>query len=474
MNDLVPVRWGGILGSDTDYKVFIPGPALKKWGFPPSYRTAFKIGSMILPVTVEEYKTSMIFPELLLFVSPPLAHQCHFPVETKFVLRVDRLHRTLAVGPVIGLFTVNPGSPGFATQLDILKALTESCQKIRAFGYVFFPEDVDGPAGVVYGRLPITDPETGEISWLAASRPLPDVVYDRLPSRSVESRQEIRELKEKFIVSGIPYFNPQFLNKWETHQLLTLDSIAAAFLPETRLFTGPGDIRALLDSFGMVYLKPTAGSLGRRIIRVEKLSPEYIRYKYRTKDKESKEGIAPTCELLEKVLRPVMGKREYIVQQGLQLAEYEGCPFDVRILMQKDNRGNWRRTKIYVRVAAPGNIVSNISDGARGEKIVIVLQEVFQEEFTAANGIGEQLREAARLIPPALENLMGRAWGELALDLGIDTGRRVWLIEVNSKPFRALVSPSGFTKVIERSLMRPLEYAKYLAGYYKHSPCLNQ
>lgn len=474
MNDLIPVRWGGTLGSDPDCKVFIPAPVLKKWGFPPSFHTAFKIGSTVVPVTVAEYKTSMVFPELLLFVSPPLAQKCNFPAETKLVLRVNRPQRTLAVGPVIGLFTVNPLVPGFAIQADILKALIDSCQKIRAFGYVFYPEDVAGPAGIVYGRRPVTDPKTGETSWPGESCPMPDVVYDRLPSRSVESRPEIKKLKETFIASGIPYFNPQFLNKWETHRLLNLDSAAAAFLPETRLYTGPGDIRALLASFGMVYLKPTAGSLGRRIIRVERLPSDHIRYKYRTKDKESIEGAAPNCEVLEKILHPVMGKREYIVQQGLHLAEYEDCPFDVRMLMQKDSQGNWRRTKIYVRVAAPGNIVSNISDGARGEKIAIVLEEVFQEAFTAPAGIGDRLREAARLIPPALERLMGQAWGELALDLGIDTNRRVWLIEINAKPFRALVSPSGFTKVIERSLMRPLEYAKYLAGYYKHSPNPNQ
>lgn len=471
MSELVPVRWGGALGSDTDYKVFIPGPALKKWGFPPSHLTTLKAGSLILPVTVEEYRTSMIPPEMPVFVSPPAAGRCHFPVDTELILKVDRLTKTLAIGPVIGLFTVNPQTPGYATQIDILQALTESCRKIRAYGYVFFPGDVDWATGVINGRQLKTDPITGEVTWQEASCPLPDVIYDRLPSRSVESKPEVREMKERFISAGIPYFNPQFLNKWETYRLLAFDPNMADFLPETRYYTGPEDIEALLNIYGMVYLKPAAGSLGRRIVRAEKLSPGLIHYKYRTIDKESREGVAPTCELLAKVLRPVMGKREYIVQQGLHLAACEDCPFDVRILMQKDYKGCWRRTKIYVRVAAPGNIVSNISDGARGEKIAVVLKEVFDEEFSAADGIGERLREAARLIPPALETLMGQIWGELALDLGIDTNRRVWLIEINSKPFRALVSPSGSVKVIERSLMRPLEYAKYLAGYNKYSPC---
>ncbi len=474
MIELLPVIWGGVLGSETAYKVFIPGPALKKWRFPPVHPTTIKFGSLALPVTIEEYKTSVIFPEPLIFISPPIAEKCRFPAETRLILKINRQLKTLAIGPLIGLLTVNPHTPGFSSQIDVLKALTESCRKIRSFGYVFFPEDIDWAMGVIHGRLPQTDPDTGETGWQTATCPLPDVIYDRLPSRTVESKPEIRALKEKLIDAGIPYFNPQFLNKWETHQLLSKDSTVANFLPETRLLTDTGDIRTLLDTYGMVYLKPTAGSLGRRIIRVKKLAPALVHYKYRTKDKESKEGVVPTGELLEKILRPVMGKREYIVQQGLHLAEYEKCPFDVRILMQKDNRGNWRRTKIYVRVAAPGNIVSNISDGARGEKIAVVLHDVFDEDFSAPAGIGEQLRVAARLIPPAMENLMGQAWGELALDLGIDTSCRVWLIEVNAKPFRALVSPSGATKVIERSLMRPLEYARYLAGYYIHSPNLNQ
>jgi hypothetical protein len=307
--------------------------------------------------------------------------------------------------------------------------------------------------------------------WRPIVVPLPDVVYDRLPSRTIEAKPEVMEAKSRLMVlPDCLYFNPMFLDKWETHLVLRKIDEVAAYLPPTKFVETPEDIKEFLLRYKSVFLKPSSGSLGRRIIKIFLDEQGHFNYMYRSRDKQTIEGSTADFYVLMNLLKPVMGKRTYVVQKDLALARYENCPFDIRVLAQKDMWGSWRRTKIYVRKAAPDSFLSNLSDGARPKAISEVLKEVFAADFQAPFGLGEDIRRAVRKIPPALERGTGRMWGELGIDLGIDKFGKIWLIEINSKPFRALVSESGSFKIIKRSLMRPLEYSKFLAGYYRHSP----
>ncbi len=265
------------------------------------------------------------------------------------------------------------------------------------------------------------------------------------------------------------YFNPRFLDKWETPALLQNIQEVADYLPPTRPVYSPEDILQFLEQYRSVFLKPSSGSLGRRIINIRQGGPDQYQFMYRTRDKQTISGKAAGFTDLMTALGPVMGNKSYIVQKDLQLAKYQDCPFDIRVLAQKDRFGNWRRTKIYVRKAAPESFLSNLSDGGNPESIKTVLKEVFHTDFLTGEGIGEEIRQAVKRLPAALEKASGMIWGELGLDLGIDCNGKIWLIEINAKPFRTLVSQSGSYKVIERSLMRPLEYAKLLAGFYGHS-----
>jgi len=54
--------------------------------------------------------------------------------------------------------------------------------------------------------------------------------------------------------------------------------------------------------------------------------------------------------------------------------------------------------------------------------------------------------------------------GEIGLDLGVDRRGRVWLIEVNAKPFRK-VFDAGPKRRVFLSFRRPMAYARYLAGF---------
>lgn len=469
---LTTACWGGSLGEDQQC-VYISTLVLKKLNLNPENSITLKIGSFQKQVKIQRLSSNS-HSDAIIFLSPDLSAIAKFPTNQNITLMYNTKSCQLSVGPIIGLFTVRNivSESEFGSQEPVLVALANLAAEVKGIIFVFCPEDINWGNSSVTGYVPIQKKEDGSTFWSAIKTPLPDVVYDRIPSRSVEARPEVIEAISSLKNSGLKYFNPMFLDKWETHLSLQSMPKVQKYLPPTIVVEDPLDIKALLDRYRSVFLKPSAGSLGRRIIKIETVKSGYS-YIYRSRDRQSVLGTAPDFESLLKLIEPIMGKRRFIVQKDLKLSRYENCPFDIRVLMQKDMFGNWRRTKIFVRVAAPDNFLSNLSDGAHPQPINKVLQEVFHINFADKVGLGENIRAAVRVIPPALEKATGMIWGELGIDLGIDDKGGIWLIEVNSKPFRALVSASGLVNLIKRSLLRPLEFAKFLAGFYRHS-CTNE
>ncbi len=466
---LLKVHWGGVLG-EQENQVYLPPQLISKLCLRPGLQVVFKTGGRGRAATIDLVHCRSEASGSIIFVSPDIAGECQLPTGTAVTLKYEKALKMLSAGPLIGLFTVrnNLSDPVFGSQDPILTALVASASDLAGFVFVFCPEDIDWTRFTVTGLIPHPEAESAETRWVPLNLPIPDVIYDRFPSRSIESRPEVQEAKAWLMAwPDLLYFNPMFLNKWETHLALRDIPDVAEYLPPTKLVETPEDLKDFLTLYRSVFLKPSSGSLGRRIIKVEIDQEGSYKFMYRSREKFTIEGQVADFTALVSLLRPVMGKRNYIVQKDLRLARFEDCPFDIRALAQKDRRGNWRRTKIYVRKAAPGSFLSNLSDGARPIAIATVLNEVFKSDFLARDGLGEEIRKAVRTIPPALEQGTGMTWGELGIDLGIDYAGKIWLIEINSKPFRALVSDRGSSKVIRRSLIRPLEFAKFLAGFYR-------
>jgi hypothetical protein len=479
---IIPIRFGGTLSNQQD-RVYLTVFLFKKLGLKPGLPVTLKIGQMYRQVVLDQVHFNSNTKESLLFVSPDLYAQCQLTAKSAITLKFNYIKNVLSLGPLIGLFTIKSTLAGtaFKGQESSLFALANLSEELSGLVFVFCPEDINWDMSLVTGYVPVAEklPEQTRADnqssyatsvWKPIVVPLPDVVYDRLPSRTIEAKPDVIEVKKRLM--SIPtciFFNPMFLDKWETHLVLRKIDEVSAYLPPTKLVETPEDIKTFLQNYQSIFLKPSAGSLGLNIIKITLDRHGKYNYMFRSHDRQTIEGATADFNMLLKLLKPVMGKRSYIVQKDLALARYEKCPFDIRVLVQKNKLGKWCRTKIFARKAAPDSFLSNLSDGAKPKAISKVLNEVFAADFQAPYGLGEEIRQAIRVIPPALERGTGRMWVELGIDLGIDQHGKIWLIEINSKPFRALVSETGSFKLIRRSLMRPLEFAKFLAGYYMHS-----
>lgn len=363
------------------------------------------------------------------------------------------------MGCVVGIFTTRRSKIqpfGLDTKLVARMCRLGARQGILVYG--FTARDINWPRGTVRGYV---FDDGGR--WTRRVMPFPDVVYDRLPSRSAERRRAVRRVKQRLLAMlGDRYFNREFFNKWVIHNKLAADPDYGRYLPPTARFRGVGQLRQWVYKYGTVWLKPSDGTQGRGIVVVRRArNGGYVAQR-----RVDERWILTTTSSLNRVARMVRrmrGGRSYIIQKGLALARYGNRPFDVRLLVQKNAQGEWECTKMVARVAAPGSVTSNISTGGLGGS--------FQRVAAGSRGVvrarREELEKAMKELglgmAARIEESLGYRLGELALDLGIDRNGRIWLIEANSKPFRVAQARKSLQPQVRRTLVRPLEYAAHLS-----------
>ncbi len=372
---------------------------------------------------------------------------------------------TLRLGPVLGILSHCTGKPArlFGEQTSFLKKLIRIGRSQNMLVYVFSPAEVNWQQGTISGYT-LTGTGDDEI-WLQTVYPFPDVIYDRGLFPPGEQRRAAAEVRKKLrTANDIKYFNPAFFGKWKTHRWFLEHSSLRLHLPETVLAESANDVCSMIESFPEIYIKPVGGSSGRGIIKISRLANGKYFYERRVKGRSQGLAVADNREL-SAIIQPALSKRKHIVQQGIRLAKYKNRTFDVRVLMQKNGAGRWVLTGIAARVAGENAFITNVHAGGKAEKISTVLAAAFSYNNHLQNSILANLRRLALLACVWIEERTRLQFGEIAVDLGVAADGYVWFIELNAVPGRTVFRRIGASAIAARALCRPLEYARYLAGF---------
>ncbi|MHB8170657.1 MAG: YheC/YheD family endospore coat-associated protein [Thermincolia bacterium] len=319
--------------------------------------------------------------------------------------------------------------------------------RLPALVYIFSPWDVNWVTKTIRGF--VLSPQ----GLVKKSLPFPHAVYNKLENRHQEALPMFRQMRKKFNSLGIKIFNPKFFNKIEIHRVLSKSGNLTPYIPETVVDFSLSNLEGMLRKYAGVFIKPCGGSLGQGVIKVCR-TPKGYRYQYRLS-----KNITATVNNVSALLRRIRGRigKRPIIQQAVNLANYQGRVFDLRILMQKTGQGRWTRTYSFGKVAAAGSIASNVAAGGRVVNYHTILKTAFPNTEKRKR-VEEQIGKICSLIPSSLEKHFAHL-GELGIDLGIDTAGRVWLIEVNSKYSRHV-----FPRQIRiNSIINSLSYAHFLA-----------
>ncbi|MBM4762202.1 YheC/YheD family protein [Bacillus sp. B15-48] len=227
------------------------------------------------------------------------------------------------------------------------------------------------------------------------------------------------------------------ISKWKKTKLLRADPELRPFIAETIWFT-KRNLRHMLNKYNLVFVKPSRGSLGRGIIKVQKeLQDKRTVYSYHYKKrKETFSTLSGLHRALKQQIAKIFARRKrtkksYLIQQGIPLLKYKDRLFDIRSIVQLNSNNEWVTTGIVCRVGHPKKIVTNYSSGGTPMRYEDVMRKLVPEE-----NISFHRQQIERLSIKMAKKLSEEcpALRILGFDLGYDSYFNPWLIEVNLTP----------------------------------------
>ncbi|MGD9677603.1 MAG: YheC/YheD family protein [Vulcanibacillus sp.] len=370
-------------------------------------------------------------------------------IKETYPIRFKKIDNYYKAGPLVGILTTRDAK-GFKGNKNNYIDLILMGIKTGVLVYVFTAESLDKQNRTVEGYLYL--PTNG--TWQKKKMPLPDVVYNRIPSRKEEKRIIINETVNYLEKEHIPYFNHYFFDKVTLYKWMSKTKEFDRFIPDTRSLTIE-NLRKMLDTYHMIYLKPVHGKAGIGFIKIEKKDNIYFLTYQGSKITQRK--TLDSFNLLWKDIISLINKKNYIIQRGINLKEYHSYPFDIRILVQKNGEGIWKVSGIGIRVAGARSITTHVPRGGYIEMPFKVFNYSFGKK---ANDWEDAISKLTIEMAKHIEKRSEKNLGELSLDLGIDKENNLWFFEANSKPMKFDEPNIRYT-----SLLRLMQYFRFLTGF---------
>lgn len=214
-------------------------------------------------------------------------------------------------------------------------------------------------------------------------------------------------------------------------------------LPRTRRFT-KSNLFSFLSEFGELIAKPTGGYGGDGVISVLSLGGE----SYRIQDGNKKLTVNGAAEVYTYLSQRTKGMR-YLVQRKISLAQVDGRPFDIRVMVQRKGRSGWTVTGHLAKIAGPGYIITNIRRSKGRVAPVLTAIRLSSIEGASADSILQRIQEVSLAAVRELQkHYRIRTVG---VDIGVDGDGKVWIIEANFKPdvslFRKLKDKTMYKRI---------------------------
>jgi len=346
---------------------------------------------------------------------------------------------------------------GFITvrEAQELSYVTEIAKRSSHHGitvYRFTPHSIDPSTENVHGYKY----NDSSLQWEKAIFRIPDYLYDRCFYGSDDASKKAQPIMNwlknnpntTFLGHGLP-------NKWNIYQALKKDSELAFYLPHTEEATSSTNILKKLVKEKQILLKPVSGSMGNGIIGlfINQNKIETITHHGRNADKNVFTSKSAIINWLNKLL----ATNSYLYQPLLSLQDQDNRPYDIRILLQKNEDGKWHELGRGIRKGQQGSLISNISGGAE----IIAFNE-WIKTFTANERLLllENIHTIVNFLPRILE-MNFQPMFEIGVDLGMASDGSVWILDTNSKPGRKVVLKTNPAKN-EDIYTAPLLYCKFL------------
>ncbi|MTH54618.1 hypothetical protein GKZ89_14535 [Bacillus mangrovi] len=305
--------------------------------------------------------------------------------------------------------------------------LTASGKKSKTFsGSEFYFKKLIGEVSRLGGLCYILTPEgirekyaegfsffAEKHQWRMIKAPLPDVIYNRIPSRNAEIKAEevFEDLKKRRII----LFNPSFFTKWEIWTVLQEVPLLRPFLPITALLESEEDLKEYTARLGQAYIKPVNQSKGKGIVKITAEDQQNLMAE--TLDHP------PSRMTVSELWRKLAGSPA-IIQQAIDSDLLNGKKYDLRLL-GIFNGCTHKLIGTGVRVSRKQELTTHVPAGGEAVPFHLIEHRVSKDQLHfIIETAGKALMDRYGLI------------GEFSVDAGLDLNGNLYIYEINSKPMK--------------------------------------
>jgi len=240
-------------------------------------------------------------------------------------------------------------------------------------------------------------------------------------------------------------------NKWSIVKILTEVPELKAYLPTTSLYNGY-ELKKYLLSYPSIYIKPVSGSMGLGVIKVWRKDQGYALVR-----EKGEPAIFPTLPELEAYLNAILGSKHHVIQMAISLAEIEGNPYDIRLLMMKDRKNKWANMGMFAKVAGTNSVVTNV---ARGGGYTMEVEEAIIKSLRInkqkAEKIIQEMIDFGYRCSDILEDYCDE-W-QIGYDLALDLNQKIWFLEANTRYMSHVVFKVLKDKTIYQEIRQLADY----------------
>lgn len=313
--------------------------------------------------------------------------------------------------PLIGIMTAHNTDGSVAGNGPLFIKIQKKLISLDGISFIFTTEGVNNNFIEGYSYL------SEKNRWIKARFPYPDLVYNRVPFRKSEQNEQCQSFFARLKEKNIPYFNPCFIDKYALYEILRNHEILHNYLPKTILVQQQKDLLSFLNKYKSIYLKPTKSSRGKGIVRLRLIHPFQIQL-----EELNKQELYKSFYHFWKEWDSILIENDYLAQEEIKSAEFDGNRFDFRILAHADN-DDYVLTGVGIRQSQAQEITTHIPAGGK----------LLPYELLQSNAHDHFIQTIIPLIGKILSEELGY-FGEFSIDAGVCKSGKYYIYEVNSKP----------------------------------------
>ncbi|WP_035187256.1 YheC/YheD family protein [Alteribacter aurantiacus] len=232
-------------------------------------------------------------------------------------------------------------------------------------------------------------------------------------------------------------------DKWRHIVALNANEATSIFVPNSKRLT-PDTFKEMIRKHGEVIIKPCRGSLGRRVIMIEKRGK-----RYKLSSKTKKKLVVKLVSAREvKGYIEALSKKRYIVQQKVRATKVNDQTIEVRASTQKTTPTDWKVSAKALRLSRKGDFLTNISKGAKGVP--------FKTHYFKQANVNDVVEKTSVALAKQLSKAIPAI--DFGFDLMVDERGKVWFIEANLRDMKLTYMWAGEYELWYQSIAQPLRF----------------